>query len=110
MTITVHVVDVSEHTAPIHAGPRVEVDADSPTALNGIADGSLLKFPSRVLRQANYRLPVVMSRAVYEDAVQWSRPPLREAHILYNEDARNWDVLWMAKPAAAEHIGQTLSV
>jgi hypothetical protein len=102
MTALIHVVDVSAHTAPIHAGPRIEVDADSSTALNGIADRSLLKFPSRVLREADYRLPVVMSRAVYEDTVQWNRPPLREADGLYNEDTRIWDVLWMAKPAAAD--------
>lgn len=102
MTTTIHVIDVSAHTAPIHAGPRIEVEADCPTALTGIADGSLLKFPSRILRQARYGLPVVMSRAVYEDTVQWSRPPLRDAGELYNEDTRNWDVLWMAKPAAAD--------
>lgn len=53
MTATFYVVDVSAHTAPIHAGPRIEVAADSRTALNGITDGSLLKFSSSVLREAN---------------------------------------------------------
>jgi len=102
MTATLYVVDVSAHTAPIHAGPRIEVAADSHTALNGITDGSLLKFPSSVLREANYRLPVVMSRAIYEDTIQWSRPPLLGANGLYDEDTRNWDLLWMAKPATAD--------
>ena len=58
------------------------------TAEEAVADELLLHFSPATALEAGYRLPVLLTRAAYEAAVQWTREETWQG-----EDARFWDVL-----------------
>ncbi|TFC64399.1 hypothetical protein E3O53_07935 [Cryobacterium sp. TMT2-18-3] len=64
------------------------------TPADAVADGTFVRLPKPLAAEVLYDLPVVLTRAAYEDAVLWERG-LNET-----EDTRGYDVLWMAKRQA----------
>ena len=65
------------------------------TAEDGIEDGILVHFSPATALEAGYRIPVLLTRAAYDAAVQWTR-----GESWQSEDARFWDVLTVIRPAA----------
>lgn len=66
------------------------------TRAEAIADGVLVDVTATAA-EAGYLLPVAVTRAAWEDAVAWE-----ESNTAYQDvSGRLWDVLWMARPAAA---------
>lgn len=70
------------------------------TAEEAVEDGLLLHFSPATALEAGYRLPVLLTRAAYEAAVQWTRDEGWQS-----EDARFWDVLTVIKQAARAVTG-----
>lgn len=59
-------------------------------------------------KEAGFRLPVAMTRAVWEDCVAWTEEDShRQVH--QDEGGRLWDVLWMAAQAAKRANGDRLT-
>jgi hypothetical protein len=54
--------------------------------------------------RAGFQLPVVLTRAAWDEAVTWTAEDTRETGVPQDEAGRLWDVLWMAsrtlKPAS----------
>ena len=77
--------------APIHVYTRAQA----------IADGVLVDV-SDTARDAGFRVPVALTRAVWMDCVAWSdkdannRGPGRDQYLPQDESGRLWDLLWMA--------------
>ncbi len=64
------------------------------TRAQAIADGVLVDV-TETAKEAGFRWPVAITRAVWEDCVTWSdEDSERQAH--QDESGRLWDVLWMA--------------
>lgn len=58
-----------------------------------LADGYLVDVTAQA-KQAGFRVPVAVTRAVWTDCIEWDdQDTQRQAH--QDEDARLWDVLWM---------------
>lgn len=70
------------------------------TAEEAVADGLLLHFNPATALEAGYRLTVLLTRAAYEAAVQWTREGDWQS-----EDARFWDVLNVIRPTARQVAG-----
>ena len=68
------------------------------TPADAVADGTFVRLPKPLAAEVLYDLPVVLTRAAYEDSVLWERG-LNET-----EDSRGYDVLWMAKPQALKAL------
>lgn len=68
------------------------------TRAQAIADGVLVDVSDRV-REAGFRIPVAMTRAVWEDCVAWSDAD-NQRQTYQDESGRLWDVLWMCSRAA----------
>lgn len=73
------------------------------TREQAIADGALVDVSSQA-RDAGFRIPVVMTAAVWADCVAWSEPD-SQRQVSQDEWARLWDVLWMAARAARRAHG-----
>lgn len=59
-----------------------------------LADGSLVDV-SETAREAGFRIPVAVTRAVWADCVEWTdEDTKRQRH--QDEDGRLWDLVWMA--------------
>ena len=70
------------------------------TRKQALEDGVLVDV-SGTAREAGFKFPVALTRAVYEDCVVWSEEDSkRQTH--QDESGRLWDVLWMAKLAARQ--------
>jgi hypothetical protein len=65
------------------------------TAADAVRDGGAVEFNPATALEAGYALPVIMTRAAYEDTVEWTRPE----EWLQSMDARFWDVLTMLRAA-----------
>jgi hypothetical protein len=65
------------------------------TRAQAIQDGVLIDV-SELARQAGFRVPLVLTAAVWEHCVAWSAG---EAHP-QDEQGRAWDVVWMSANAA----------
>lgn len=65
------------------------------TAEQAVGDGLLVQFSPATALEAGYALPVLLTRAAYEEAVEWTRDS-----GLQSEDARFWDVLTVIRQAA----------
>ena len=65
------------------------------TAEEAVEDGLLLHFSPATALEAGYTLPVLLTRAAYAAAVQWTR-----GENWQSEDARFWDVLTVIRAAA----------
>lgn len=63
------------------------------TAADAVRDGVTVQFNPATALEAGFALPVIMTRAAYEDAVEWTRPE----QWLQGMDARFWDVLTMVR-------------
>ena len=67
------------------------------TAEQSVADGINVQFAPETAREAGYNVPVILTRAAFEEAIQWTRPGDQDWQ---SEDARFWDVLNTARSAA----------
>lgn len=65
------------------------------TAEDAVRDGVLLHFNPDTAIECGYRIPLLLTRKAYEEAIAWTGP-----EGMQSEDARFWDVLWMARGAA----------
>lgn len=72
-------------------------------AEEAVADGILLHFNPATALEAGYRLTVLLTRAAYEAAVQWTREGSWQS-----EDARFWDVLNVIRPTARQVAGDLI--
>jgi len=70
-----------------------ETKSVRPTPQEGLRDGSFISLPPEAALDFGYRIPFVVTRRVYEAAIQWDKGGLM------SESARASDVLWMALPA-----------
>lgn len=67
------------------------------TASQAVEDGVSVQFNPATALECGYALPVILTRAAYADAVEWTR-----RDDVQDADARFWDVLNMARrPAQA---------
>lgn len=73
------------------------------TRAQAIADGALVDVSSQA-RDAGFRIPVVVTAAVWADCVAWSEAD-SQRQVSQDEWARLWDVLWMASRAARRAQG-----
>lgn len=74
--------------APIHVYTRAQA----------IADGVLVDV-TETAREAGFRAPVALTRAVWADCVEWGELDARRRKTPQDEAGRLWDVLWMARQA-----------
>lgn len=73
------------------------------TRAEAIGDGVLVDVTDTA-REAGYLLPVAMTAAAWAEAVAWDESNRAPQDVA----GRLWDVLWMARPAAARTgFGQT---
>ena len=68
------------------------------TRTEAITDGSLVNV-TETAREAGLRLPTALTRAVWNDCVEWTEEDRAKSRAIarQDEDGRLWDVLWMAK-------------
>lgn len=75
-------------------GPAIYSD----TPAEAVAAGTFVRLPEQLTNELLYAVPVVLTRAAYEDAVCWERGGDE------TEDVRGYDVLWMAKLPARDAL------
>ena len=86
-----------------HAYPRyVGFDVDSAAAPAPFID------VSTVAREAGFKVPVRLSRAVYEDCVAWAAEDNARKGCVQEEAGRLWDVVYMLSLAARKTNADTL--
>lgn len=73
------------------------------TAEEAVADGLLLHFNPATALEAGYQITVLLTRAAYEAAVQWTREGDWQS-----EDARFWDVLTVIRHTARQVAGDLI--
>lgn len=76
------------------------------TRAQAITDGVLVDV-SAMAREAGFRYPVALTRAVWEDCVAWSEEDNRR-QVYQDESGRLWDVLWMARGAVKRSLGRNV--
>lgn len=71
-----------------------------------IEDGYLVDV-SEMAREAGFRVPVALTRAVWDECVAWSPEAEKRKGTCtgQSEEGRLWDVLWMANIAARRQRG-----
>lgn len=69
------------------------------TRADALADGELIDVTTTA-REAGFRLPVALTRAVWADCVEWSDADSARKACPQDQAGRLWDVLWMASLAA----------
>lgn len=74
------------------------------TAEEAVADGVLIHFSPATALEAGYALPVLLTRAAYEEAVEWTRDS-----GLQSEDARFWDILTVIRAAAKASLNDGMT-
>ena len=78
-------------------GPPISVY----TRAQAIEDGTLIDV-TETAREAGFRCPVALTRAVWIDCVQWTDADrTTERRRCQDEQGRLWDVLWLASYAMA---------
>ena len=82
---------------PIHTYSRAQA----------IEDGLLVDV-SETASEAGFRHPVAMTRAAWEDCVEWSEEDSRR-QAYQDQSGRLWDVVWMAAQAARRGHGDRLA-
>lgn len=65
------------------------------TAEEAVHDGVLIHFNPATALECGYRIPVLLTTAAHAEAIAWTGD-----EGMQSEDARFWDVLWMARGAA----------
>jgi hypothetical protein len=76
------------------------------TRAQALADGVLVNV-SDMAREAGFRVPVALTRVVWEDCVAWTAEDSRR-QIHQDESGRLWDVLWMARLAGRSERSRVL--
>jgi len=76
------------------------------TRADALADGVLVDV-SEMAKEAGFRWPVAVTRAVWDDIVT---PMQRDAEEGQTEKGRLWDVLWMARLATQANKDDCASV
>jgi hypothetical protein len=74
------------------------------TRAQALEDGTLVDV-SELAREAGFRLPVAMTRTVWEDCVAWSG----NQDIHQDETGRLHDILWKASLAARRGLGRRVT-
>lgn len=74
------------------------------TRAQAIDDGILVDV-SELAREAGFRLPVAMTRAVWQDSVAWTG----NQRVQQDPTGRLYDVLWMASLAARRGQGRRVT-
>lgn len=74
------------------------------TRAQSIEDGILVDV-SELASEAGFRLPVAVTRAVWEDCVAWAG----NQRVQQDETGRLYDVLWMASLAALRGQGRRVT-
>jgi hypothetical protein len=69
------------------------------TRTQAIADGTLVPVDQGLGADAGFRVPVALTRAVFEDCVAWTAEDTHRTGVLQDEVGRLWDVLVMAARA-----------
>lgn len=72
------------------------------TRAQAIADGVLVDV-SDTAREAGWRVPVALTRALWEDCVEWTADDSRKHGTCQDVAGRLWDVVWMSRLAAHRH-------
>ncbi|RNK47191.1 DUF6573 family protein [Xanthomonas vasicola] len=67
-----------------------------------IEDGDLVDVSS-LAREAGFKVPVAVTRAVWADCVAWSQDDTKRKRVPQDEEGRLWDVLFMARNFAARN-------
>ncbi|APO88989.1 MULTISPECIES: DUF6573 family protein [Xanthomonas] len=67
-----------------------------------IEDGDLVDV-STLAREAGFKVPVAVTRAVWADCVAWSQDDTKRKRVPQDEEGRLWDVLFMARNFAARN-------
>jgi hypothetical protein len=60
-----------------------------------IEDGVLVDV-TETAREAGFKVPVALTRAVWEDCVAWDEADTKRHGVPQDESGRLWDVVWMA--------------
>ena len=85
---------VTFESEPLSAAFGPVVYSNTPS--EAVAAGTFVQLPEKLTNELLYAVPVVLTRAAYEDAVRWERGGDE------TEDVRGYDVLWMAKLPALD--------
>lgn len=72
------------------------------TRAQAMADGVLVDV-SNAAAEAGFKVSVALTRAAYEDCVEWNDEDSRR-QTTQNESGRLWDVLWMGYVAIASSL------
>lgn len=72
------------------------------TRADAIGDGTLVDV-TETAREAGFKIPVALTRAVWTDCVEWTDATDRRKHEFTGQDeaGRLWDVVWVARVRAA---------
>jgi hypothetical protein len=76
------------------------------TRRQAMAAGDLVDVTDTA-REAGIRLPVALTRAVWEDCVAWSGEDSRRTGAVQDEAGRLWDVLYMTRQAIGRVVGRS---
>ena len=63
-----------------------------------ISDGTLVDV-SETAREAGFKVPTVLTQAVWNECVEWSDADNERQKTYQDQKGRLWDVLWMASNA-----------
>jgi len=74
------------------------------TTQDGLDDGHLVEVNAKDRMEAGYKIPVVLTRNVYEDCVAWDNGVER---WVQDETGRMWDILWLSKIAFSRSDSET---
>lgn len=78
------------------------------TRSQALVDGVLVDV-SELASEAGFRIPVALTRAVWEDCVVWTELDSRRQPLLQDPVGRLWDVLWLASLAATRGRGDRVA-
>ena len=78
------------------------------TRAQALADGILVDV-SETAREAGFKFPVALTRAVWDDCVEWNDEDTNR-QTYQDEAGRLWDVLYMASVAARQNPTATRPV
>lgn len=79
------------------------------TRAQAIEDGYLVDV-SETAEEAGFRIPVALTRAAWNDCVEWDDDDTSRHGCPQDEAGRLWDVLWMARMACRRAVGDRVPV
>jgi hypothetical protein len=69
------------------------------TRANALEAGDLIEAKPELVRDARFRCPVALTRAVWADCVAWTDADTAETGAYQDQDGRLFDVLYMSRIA-----------